>query len=242
MKSTIDYSIKAGKRLYVEAMERFERLEAIADGTVNPESEEEINDVENIQKTTTDYTIKAGERLYVKALERFQRLEAIADSIPVPKQGLKNRKSGQKTKSQGSPRYLKLYEKGVRRRRSQSPYVKKIQQTKSQSPLRPSDVSTKPLGENHSCLRLYNLSKEQQLEGRKRRITIQQALIKAHETPKSTKKISLKDAERLYYEGIKHLLELDSRRIEAAEIYQTQHQPYRFRTEVKEKALESVFM
>jgi hypothetical protein len=177
-------------------------------------------------------TVKAGERLYNQALERYKRLAAIADSNPLPQPKKKSQAKKKCTGNAETPRYLKLYEDGMKKHYSKPPRATSSDRSLSQKS-RLSDSSVKPLGENDSFLRLYNLSKSKQDEGKKRRMKIKKASKK--ETDAVQDKISVKDAERLYLKGVKHLLHLDNRRIESAELHQIQHQPYRFREELKER-------
>ena len=91
--------------------------------------------------------------------------------------------------------------------------------------------------EEDVCTRLYNQSTKKQEEGKKKRKNIEKAILKAREIPNFKNKISLKDAERLYYQGIQSLVHLDARRSEAALLLHTRHEPYLFPPELKEKAI-----
>ena len=168
-------------------------------------------------------SVKAGQRLYDQALERFKRLEAIsADNKHESPSHKKN-----PTTSNSSLRYLRLYEDALKRYHRSSKTTE-VERDNSHS------SAAKSHTDNYRCIRLYNQSKGRQVEGRKRRTEIQEALKKAKELPEHrAEKISLKDADRLYYQGIKHILDLDHRRLEAAEVLEKQHQPYHFRKEVK---------
>ena len=94
------------------------------------------------------------------------------------------------------------------------------------------------------CTRLYNLSWKKQLEGKKRREKIHNMLLTKQKRTNMTnndgihkqkKKITLKEAERLYYNGVKQLLILDSRRYKSAELNDVEFKPLRFRRSLREK-------
>ena len=88
--------------------------------------------------------------------------------------------------------------------------------------------------------RLYERSENRRIEGRKRRMEIQKALKAKEEPPIDCGyKISPKEAEKMYYRGVKQLLDLDSRRLEIAKTKQVEYQPYRFGSALREKALKS---
>ena len=179
-------------------------------------------------------SVKAGLRLYEQALARFERLEALANHLD----SKKVRNSNKATSTSETPRYEKLYELGLQR---QSQKISKrlidlsIERKQKQKSHAPKSSTKAPLGENKRCISLYNLSVQQQKEGRQRRTDIKVASQKAKEIYEHPQKIPAKKGERLYYEGVKQLLELDHRRIEAAHYLQTQHKPFLFREELKEK-------
>lgn len=191
-------------------------------------------------------TIVAGERLYSQAMERFERLALIADGqqvkpneAPCPSRGRSSSLSEgmcqiEDRATSVKPRYLQLYETHVERMRKS-----RIAQPVTKSSLRSPSPSI-PRGKKDRCHQLYCLSKSHQIQGRKRREEIQKASIKAKEVPNLyAGHISAKNAERLYYEGIKHIIDLDYRRVVAAEQLEIECQTYRFRSELRNKAEKS---
>ena len=197
------------------------------------ENESTFDDsIDSIESEIKPPSLKAGLRLYEQALARYERLEALANHLDSSKVRTSNKATSE------TPRYVKLYELGLQR---QSQKVSKrlidlsVERKQKQKSHSPKSSTKKPLGENKRCIRLYNLSLQQQKEGRKRRTDIKVASEKAKEIYQHPQKISPKEGDRLYYEGVKQLLELDYRRIEAAHYLQTQHKPFLFREELKEK-------
>ena len=137
-----------------------------------------------------------------------------------------------------TPRYIKLYELGLERQleklKERSFEINNDRKRKPDS----SGASQKNmlLGDNLRCIYLYNLSVQKQLEGRKRRQHVYKVSAeKANKVHMDFGKISAKNASRLYYEGIKQLIMLDNRRIEAAKYNQRQHKPLCFSHELKVK-------
>ncbi len=199
----------------------------------------EDDTVENANIEDEDYppSVRAGLRLYQQAIARQKRLQALANPSHHMR---KNRNTDNiidgDSISSDSPRYQMLYELGVKRQNEKAHKrfveINNLAQKNVQSVTAPPRIKA-PLGENERCVRLYNLSHQQQLEGKKRRRDIEVALEKANELCEHLDKISVKDGERLYYEGVRYLLELDRRRIEAAIHLQTEHKPFCFREELK---------
>jgi hypothetical protein len=267
-------SIVAGKRLYNQAMERLQRLEAIR--LQYAEFDDESSCTSSVYYDHgTSPSIVAGERLFNQAMERLHRLEISkkkADEAPLPftmtpftEKRFKNSSICDTKK----PRYLHLYElsknkvkvpspaetqshtKSRRSKSAQKPRYLHLYQLSKNKPKIPAVIETRsptcsqeskrtilPLSENARCNRLYNLSKNQRMEGKKRRETIQKASqSKKERSNRNEEKISLKDAERLYYKGVRHLLDLDVKRIQRAAQQEREYQPFRFNKELKEKVL-----
>ena len=237
-------TVVAGKRLYTQAMERYQRLARIADSDGEFLKDKQNGPSSSLPKATPD--VVAGQRLYNQAMERFERLSLIADSHQekrkvrsCPSRSRSSTRSGDKNKMENEgtavkPRYLQLYETRVEQMR-RSRIAKPVKKSTMRSPSPSIRIS-----ERDRCCQLYNLSKEHQEQGRKRREEIRKASLKAKEVPNLySGHISTKDAERLYYEGIKHIIDLDNRRVVAAEQLEIECQTYRFREELRNKVEES---
>lgn len=92
---------------------------------------------------------------------------------------------------------------------------------------------------NRPCFdRLYSYSAKKRIEGKIRRETIESE-IEAKSTRRKSfqQKISVKRAEKLYYRGVKQILDLDSRKIEHAKMANIDYQPCRFNHRLREKVL-----
>lgn len=186
-------------------------------------------------------SIVAGNRLFNQAMERFERLDAIKrKGQEVPQVNLtlhttrRNTKCSSRSRSSVKPRYLHLYEQSKVKSRRQGSIESPVSSTSS-------DRSTNSnSSDNSSFDRLYNLSYSQQLEGKKRREEIAKASRAREEIPclYMNGKISPKEAEKLYYRGIRHLIDLDIRRIESARIHQSECQPHRFNKNLAMRALQ----
>ena len=198
------------------------------------------------EKTTTTSSssschssIAAGNRLFDQAMERFERLDAIkrkGQEVPQVNLALYTTRTKAKcTKtSSAKPRYLHLYEQSKVKSRRQAPIESPVSTSSS-------DRSTNSnSSDNSSFDRLYNRSQSQQLEGKKRREEIAKASRAREEIPclQMNAKISPKEAEKLYYRGIRHLIDLDIRRIEHAKIHQKDCQPFRFNKHLAMRALQ----
>jgi len=187
-----------------------------------------------------DLTILAGQRLYLQALKRSIRLEEVkqqAKAAPIGSLVLETRK--RKTRDTikdvtSKPRYLLLYE-----------YAKvkeqRLSETSDVSISSSSSVSSKENLTSNRHIHLYNLSNNQQAEGKKRRDEIKKKSAKAREIPDFSKrnKISPQDADKLYYRGIKQLVELDNRNIKIAKKNKIEYKPLRFREDLREKVVTS---
>ena len=93
---------------------------------------------------------------------------------------------------------------------------------------------------NRPCFeRLYSYAAKSHVEGKIRRETIESEIeAKKSTRPKSfQQKISVKRAEKLYYRGVKKILDLDSRKNEQAKMANIDYQPCRFNHRLREKVL-----
>ena len=184
-----------------------------SEGKENLHSSEEVA-VYGVDSKLEPKSYSHCERLYNQAFERrVANSTPKASSLSPTKRNLKQRS----TCSNASPK-------------------KSSKRNVKQKSICLTDPPKKILGSNDACIRLYNRSTNKQEDGKKRRKSIEKTILKAREIHACRKKISLKDADRFYYEGVQSLVDLDARRSEAAGFLQTKHQPYRFPLELKVKA------
>lgn len=85
------------------------------------------------------------------------------------------------------------------------------------------DKSNKPLSEEMNVLiweRLYNEAKEKQLDGKQRRLEIEENIAKKHAIPdfSTCKKMSLLEAEEFYRKSLKRAMEKDEKLAEMREL------------------------
>jgi len=154
----------------------------------------------------TSVSEMAGQRLYMQALETRKKIENARErktsiSEPQLKMATRGRTSRDPSPSP-IPRYLQLYEHSK---------VKKI--------LEPEICTGKPpksVVPNVGCNRLYALSASKQQEGKERREEIIKSKIKPPPPYLNQKKISVDEAAKIYDRGMKHLISLEMKRIEAA--------------------------
>ena len=236
-------SVRAGNRLYNQAMERFDRLEAIKQRHEGTEDKSlSMSDVkECFDGEAISSSVVAGERLFNQAMERSQRLEAAIkekSDIPLPTNITlfttnKHKDNGEINCKSNKPRYLHLYELSKNK--------KKTVPSTIDCRVNPRNHTVSLDDANNRFNRLYDLSKNQREEGKKRRKEIEEMLKAKEGIPHllNMEKISLKDAQRLYYTGVRQLLDLDRRRIEYARSKQIEYEPYRFCTALKEKVLQN---
>lgn len=155
----------------------------------------------------------AGERLYQNALETRKKIEEkIKEQSKVQKRTLnlatRGRRSREPSACPGTPpRYIQLYEyaKTKQYREEMEASTNSVTEVRDPSPSR-----------NLGCERLYSLSTSKQQEGRERRTEI----MKANERPplpdSHYRKISVTDGIKIYERGMKHKINLEIKRMEAA--------------------------
>jgi len=158
----------------------------------------------------------AGNRLYRQAKETQRKIESAREkaTIPSPRQlDLATRGRTSRDPSPSSrPRYMQLYEQGAKQsRKSASPAPGR--RRKSQVPRHPTPIE--------GCDRLYALSKPRQEEGKRRKEEIEQSKIAP--PPPEFGVISASEGAKIYDRGMKHLISLEMKRMEAAI---DQEQPY----------------
>ena len=156
----------------------------------------------------------AGNRLYRQAKQTQRKIESAREKATIPS----NRQLDLATRGRMSrdpspssrPRYMQLYEY-AKSRQSASPAPE--QKTRSQVPRNPTPIE--------GCDRLYALSKPRQEEGRRRKEEIEQSKIAP--PPPAFGTISASEGAKIYDRGMKHLISLEMKRMEAAI---DQEQPY----------------
>jgi hypothetical protein len=155
----------------------------------------------------------AGERLYQNALDTQKKIEEkTKERLKVPKRTLNLATAGRRSREPSPqpgqpPRYLQLYE-SAKAKRAESEESKPSETTPSIRDYSPS--------RNGSCERLYSLSAQKQQEGKERRIEIMKSKTKPPLPDSHFKKISPEKASKLYDRGMKHLISLEMKRMEAA--------------------------
>lgn len=148
----------------------------------------------------------AGQRLYLQALETRKKIEDARErktiiSEPQLKMATRGRTSRDPSPSP-IPRYLQLYEHSK---------VKRFLEPEMSIGKPPKAVVP-----NEGCNRLYALSALKQREGKERREEIVKSKIKPPPPYANQKKISVDEAAKIYDRGMKHLISLEMKRIEAA--------------------------
>jgi len=154
----------------------------------------------------TSVSEMAGQRLYNQALETRKKIENARErkssiSEPQLKMATRGRTSRDPSPSP-IPRYLQLYEHSK---------VRKMQEPEICTGKPPKAVVP-----NEGCNRLYALSASKQQEGKDRREEIVKSKIKPPPPYLNQQKISVDDAAKIYDRGMKHLISLEMKRIEAA--------------------------
>ena len=149
----------------------------------------------------------AGERLYRQAKETQRKIESArekANSRTTRQLDLATRGRTSRDSSPSSlPRYMKLYEH-AKSRQSASPAPDRRRM--SQVPRNPTPIE--------GCDRLYALSLPRQEEGKRRKEEIEQSKIAP--PPPEFGTISASEGAKLYDRGMKHLISLEMKRMEAA--------------------------
>jgi len=158
----------------------------------------------------------AGQRLYAQALETRRKIENAREkrSVYEPQLDMATRGRNSREPSPNRiPRYLQLYEHS-KGRRTREPEEEDFVPLKS-----PKDVHP-----NEGCNRLYALSASKQQEGKERREDIIKSKMKPPPPFSHQRKISADEGSKIYDRGMKHLISLEMKRIEAAVESET---PYR---------------
>lgn len=149
----------------------------------------------------------AGERLYRQAKETQRKIESAREKansrtrrqLDLPTRGRNSRDSSPSS----LPRYMKLYEHAKSRQSaSPAPDRRRI----AQVPRNPTPIE--------GCDRLYALSLPRQEEGKRRKEEIEQSKIVP--PPPDFGTISASEGAKLYDRGMKHLISLEMKRMEAA--------------------------
>lgn len=173
---SLDLSVKAGNRLYTQAIERLRRHEARRssgsdDGSGKQSCQDERDD---FLYSEGDLSVKAGNRLYIQALDQYRRQEEMrtqASKPVMPKLELATQKgSNQRLLSKGS----------------QSSY----------------DSNSSPY---ERCDHLYHLSATMQQRGKQRRAFIEEEKAKAKMRPE-TKILPSSQASDMYIRGMEQII------------------------------------
>jgi len=156
----------------------------------------------------------AGQRLYLQALETQRKIEEARkekeDYKPTVKLATKRGDSCKDGKSE-TPRYIQLYEQAKNKQ-----LITDVSPSSSQDCKELKIKTTRDVSTNEGCDRLYALSKSKQEEGRHRRNEITKLKAKAPQPSHHNMKIPADQATRMYDRGMKHLISLEMKRIEAA--------------------------
>lgn len=160
----------------------------------------------------------AGQRLYENALATQKKIEEKAkERLKVHKPTLKlatrGRRSREPSPAPGNPpRYLKLYEHAKSKQEADS--LSEIETELNSLKVR--DLTPTRPTRNKSCERLYSLSAQKQQQGKERRKEIMKAKERPPMPDSHFKKITAAEATKLYDRGMKHLISLEMKRMEAA--------------------------
>lgn len=153
----------------------------------------------------------AGQRLYQNALETQRKIEKKSQERmkvekPTLKLATRGRRSRDPSPAEGqAPRYVQLYEKGKTRLAEEVERESRVPQLRDPSPSR-----------NESCERLYSLSAQKQQQGRERREEIVKSKARPPLPESHFRKIPASQATKIYDRGMKHLISLEMKRMEAA--------------------------
>ena len=156
----------------------------------------------------------AGQRLYLQALETQRKIEEARKEKQGynPKLKLATKRGDScrdgKSVSSQTPRYIQLYE--------QAKNKQLITDVSPSNSLDHKELKIRDVPANEGCDRLYALSKSKQEEGKHRRNEIIKLTAKAPQPSHHNMKIPADQATRMYDRGMKHLISLEMKRIEAA--------------------------
>mmetsp|Transcript_3570 Transcript_3570/g.4723 ORF Transcript_3570/g.4723 Transcript_3570/m.4723 type:complete len:204 (-) Transcript_3570:262-873(-) len=159
-------------------------------------------------KTSTSISEVAGQRLYLNAKETKKKIEEAREKAKIHKPVLNLATRGRTSRESSpcrneTPRYIQLYEHAKN---------KQVQETVStQEP-----VILNLSKNNEGCERLYSLSKSMQHKGRERREEIEKSKLKPPLPESHFRKIPASQATKLYDRGMKHLISLEKKRMDAA--------------------------
>ncbi len=159
----------------------------------------------------------AGQRLYQNALDTQKKIEDKAkerSKIHKPTLNLatRGRRSREPSPKPGTPpRYIQLYKAAKQRKEAED--VAEFEEKLDFDSVNQRDVTPT---RNASCERLYSLSAQKQQEGKERRMEIMKAKTKPPLPDSHYKKITASEASKLYDRGMKHLISLEMKRMEAA--------------------------
>jgi len=154
----------------------------------------------------TSVSEMAGQRLYAQALETRKKIEVAREKRSVFEPQLKMATRGRTSRDPSPspiPRYLQLFEHSK---------AKKLPEPEEMDV----DKPPKAIVPNEGCNRLYALSASKQQEGKSRREEIIKSKIKPPPPYANQRKISVDEAAKIYDRGMKHLISLEMKRIEAA--------------------------
>lgn len=155
----------------------------------------------------TSVSEMAGQRLYAQALETRRKIEVAREkrSVYEPQLDMATRgRTSREPSPNRIPRYLQLYEHS-KGRRTPDP-------EQEIAPLKVPKVAVPNVG----CNRLYALSASKQQEGKERREDIIKSKMKPPPPYSHQRKISADEGSKIYDRGMKRLISLEMKRIEAA--------------------------
>ena len=158
----------------------------------------------------------AGQRLYQNALDTKKKIEEKAKERSVVHKptltlATRGRRSREPSPTPGTPRYIQLYDHAKSRQEAEAAenehklFLESLSKSRDVTPTR-----------NPSCERLYSLSASKQQQGKERRLEIEKAKSKPPLPESHYKKIPAAEAAKLYDRGMKHLISLEMKRMEAA--------------------------
>jgi hypothetical protein len=182
-------------------------------------------------------SIQAGHRLHDQAVERSKKLTAMKQKYETAITC--STRKGLSVTLKKTPRYIALYERGRRTNKFIRTYSSNDSSESSLTISSSDQQSVQSTSSSQRCLSLYDRSRTRQVEGKKRREEIQKFLDKTKEMPEKGKEISIKDSLKVYYKGIRQLLDLDERRIKSARDQHVGYRPLRFPAALKEKLKKS---
>ena len=162
----------------------------------------------------------AGKRLYENALKTRQMIEEKRneqEKVPKPVLIMESQKNSSRTLERSpdqTPRHVQLYEEGTAKKLAKKEAEK---ETVDDTETSFSSLNLgRPFTANKRCDRLYSLSSAKQEEGKKRRDEIKKSLEKAPLPDYFFKKIPISEATNMYDKGMKQVMTLESKRMQAA--------------------------